>query len=126
MGMSAREKKKKQRALLFVRQEGKCHWCSCDMVLMYTADPKFHPKNLCTVDHLDDRYSPERGAHQGEFRRVAACGECNFKRAQKSESEVPIEELHRRSNRPPSSTGSEHRISTSGVEGSSPSADANI
>ena len=55
-----------------------------------------HAKNIAaneaTIDHLDSRYSSERGKHYGEFRRVAACLECNGKRAKVEQSNIPIEE----------------------------------
>lgn len=39
------------------------------------------PPDAATLDHLDDRWSPERGMHPGERRRVAACRECNERRS---------------------------------------------
>ena len=58
-----------------------------------------HQKNnprTCTLEHLDDRLSGERGKHNGEYRRVAACEKCNTERGQASERAAGIDELRRR------------------------------
>ncbi len=89
----------RQRVKLFLRQEGKCYYCQCDMVLMFRIDPKFHADNLCTLEHFDDRFSPERGLHHGEYRRVASCYKCNHEHGVQAQSSIPIEELNRRSRR---------------------------
>jgi len=62
----------RQRARLFFRQKGKCHYCGCDMVLMWRIPPYFRPPNLCTVEHLNDRNGGPRPDLQGEFLRVAS------------------------------------------------------
>lgn len=83
----------KQRARLFMAQNGKCHYCGCDMILMMRVPPDFRPANLCTLEHLDHSYSPDRGQHNGTRRHVAACSKCNL------EQSVAVEranlELHR-------------------------------
>jgi len=97
----------RQRAQLFFRQKGKCHYCGCDMVLMWRIPPYFRPPNLCTVEHLNDRNGGPRPDLQGEFLRVAACNQCNFERGAESQARQPIEELHRRSRRHPSAESSQ-------------------
>lgn len=65
------------------------------------AREKPHPRS-CTVDHLDSRLNTERGKHYGEYRRVAACWQCNADRDRQEHEMMPREELHRRSGRFPS------------------------
>ncbi len=123
-------KQKRQLKRLFHFQKELCHWCQRKMVPPGQPHIKGVTMNplLCTYDHLDDRFSEERGKHFGEYRNVAACWECNARRGRESQARVPIEELHRRSkrHRARSSIGSEHRNSTPRFEGSNPSALANV
>lgn len=94
--MADSDKRRKQRIGLFLKQKGKCHWCQCEMLLAY-GHLKKQPANLATIDHLDDRFSPERGKHYGEYRRVLACAQCNFDRGKSSQAAQPIEVLRNRS-----------------------------
>lgn len=55
------------------------------------------PLDLCTFDHLDDRYSPERGKHPNTYRNVAACWDCNNKRNREREASLPRPVLWERS-----------------------------
>lgn len=89
---------KRQRVYLFLHQEGKCHWCRCDMVLMFAAPPNFRPKNLATLDHLRDRWDETRSEPnpERERRRVLACHECNMAPGNASQAAQPIEVLHER------------------------------
>lgn len=89
----------RQRAALFRRQKGRCHWCGCEMVQVAVPRRASPPRNLCTIDHLDDRFSPDRGKRFGEYRRVAACWECNNRRGNERQAARPIDELHARSGR---------------------------
>ncbi len=94
-------KKWMKRCRLFHEQDGKCHWCKCEMEL--TLRPKrgqVCQPNLATFEHLDDRLSPERGKHPGERRVVLACWECNNQRAYVTQRMTPIEEIRRRCSRP--------------------------
>lgn len=95
--------KRKQLATLFVEQEGLCHWCKEPMWLAFVGPPKNEPEfaRRATIDHLDDRYSPERGKHGGgkERRRVAACHQCNSTRISEARARMPIEEIRERSGR---------------------------
>lgn len=81
---------------MFAKQEGLCHWCNGPMVLLHGVCT-YPPKNLATIDHLDSRLSPERGKHSGKLRKVAACWECNNKRAAAEERSLGLPELRRRS-----------------------------
>ena len=59
-----------------------------------------HLSMEATIDHLDDRFSPERGAGMpNERRRVLACRQCNQDRGRLSQAAQPIEALHARSHR---------------------------
>jgi len=67
-------------------------------LLKMPAQAKVMPHDLCTLEHLDDRYSPERGKHFGEIRVVAACWLCNHEQNKKREKEVGLEVLWQKSN----------------------------
>lgn len=83
-----------RRAKLFHKQEGKCYWCELPMLLIKPPAKMEKPiRNMCTLDHLDDRFSPERGKHGGELRTVAACWQCNWNRNKQREKELPREIL---------------------------------
>ena len=92
-------KHKRQTLALYWRQNGRCHWCECDMLPPgpdgATKKKRVNPR-LCTLDHLDDRFSSERGKHAGEFRRVAACWQCNQDRGAESQIRIGNKELSRR------------------------------
>lgn len=77
-----------RRARAFQRQGGKCHWCGCDMVLAKgpgNAKANDMPHDLCTLDHLDERGTPQRGKYPGKLRTVAACWLCNHTRGKEFE-----------------------------------------
>jgi hypothetical protein len=95
----ANRKHQVQLRRLFHRQDGKCHWCECEMLAPGSYIPKRGvkaPKNLCTYDHGDSRLSQERGSHAGEYRNVAACWQCNHDRNSAEHQATPREELWRR------------------------------
>lgn len=114
----ARDKRKKHR--LFWEQNGLCYWCKTPMELTF-HHARHHRLSHATLEHLDDRFSDERGQNSGR-RVVLACLRCNHTRGIEQQAAQPIEELWRRSGRARSSTGSEQRNSTSQVGGSSPPA----
>lgn len=109
--MSARHRKMKnseihrrQVARLFREQRGKCHWCKKDMVKFDPTVVRRHrplPDHLATIDHLDHRFSSERGKHSGEARRVLACKKCNEIRGAAVVAALPIEFLRDLSGRHP-------------------------
>jgi hypothetical protein len=94
-GETALKKKHKQKWGLFARPKGKCCFCSVPMLLAFhhIKDP---PKNLATLEHADDRFSDERGTHNGEYRNSLCCWQCNFDRGQASQASQALVELHRR------------------------------
>lgn len=78
-----RTQRARRRYALFIRQERKCFYCGIEMVWHSGPKPPAqHAKRACTLEHLDDRLSPERGKHSGEERTVAACWSCNTLRGQ--------------------------------------------
>lgn len=78
MAGAFREKIKRQKLRLFARQQGKCHYCKQPMLLSFAPPThKSTPRNLATLEHLDHKFSPDRGKHSGEHRRVLACWGCN-------------------------------------------------
>lgn len=98
MTTNAQGRLRRRRAKLFKNQGGKCHWCQCDMLFIHTGphDGRL-PKNMCTIDHLRDRFHPERRAPaKGDQRLVAACWQCNNDRGKVHQQKQPIEELWHR------------------------------
>lgn len=94
-------KRRRQRAALFALQGGRCFWCGASMTLP-AYPPLRHrrpPANEATIDHLDSRWSPERGRHNGESRHVLACWDCNGRRNTAEQASIPRAELWRRSGR---------------------------
>jgi hypothetical protein len=65
-------------ATLYARQNGRCHWCKCQMKLLETNPPGAFG-NVCTLDHLYSRGDPRRGSGRAEAT-VAACWDCNNRR----------------------------------------------
>lgn len=86
-----------KRRELFKEQKGLCHWCREPMTLIERTDKKQgEPKikrrpDEATIEHLDPRYSPERGKHAGEIRQVLACSSCNNVRANEDVKRLPIQ-----------------------------------
>jgi hypothetical protein len=96
------ERKRRQRAALFRIQGGLCHWCNGPMRLVDRSGNtrgKDFAWDEATIDHLDDRFSPERGQHAGEYRHVLAHRKCNWDRGRASQAARPIEELRARATR---------------------------
>lgn len=89
-------------ARLHRRFDGICHWCGqVTLLLPPVAKRKKLPPLMATRDHLDDRFSPERGRQPGTYRVVLACLKCNNERGAASQAAQPIEELQRRAQRKP-------------------------
>lgn len=77
-------KLKRRRAELYQQQGGKCFWCQGQMRQLKTDGGPF-PDDLCTLDHLRNRYHPGRlEPTTGETRYVAACYACNHRRGRES------------------------------------------
>jgi hypothetical protein len=91
---------RRQLAFLFEAQHGLCAWCQRPMILLDGTAPRHkpYPKNGATIDHLEDRFSPDRGKFHGTntYRHVAACSECNGRRGAESQRAVGKEELYKR------------------------------
>lgn len=96
---------KEQRSKLAYRQKWKCFWCGKQMKPPHDPATKspIDPLSL-TLYHLDCKLTPERGTHQGECRRVAACWECNNIRNKKKQESLPKETLRARARRWPQKT----------------------
>lgn len=92
---------------LWEEQDGKCYWCQEQMVLCRPEKLVRHgrkgrvrlPLNFATLDHLDDRFSPDRGKRGGERRIVLACKRCNELRGRIAQASQPIEVLRARAGR---------------------------
>lgn len=85
--------KARKRERLMKMQGGRCYYCRCEMTILPPTHKGRLPDDAATFEHLDDRYSPERGRHYGEIRVVLACNKCNFERNREREKEVGIETL---------------------------------
>lgn len=97
MGVKYTEWKKRYRRKLFEKQDGLCWWCKEPMQLIENMRGGRHPPRMATLEHLDDRFSPNRGRFPaGERRIVLACAKCNWEKGVESQAAQPIEELHRR------------------------------
>lgn len=76
--MRKRYQKQDQKRALYHRQGGLCYYCGRFMRFMkWLSQYGRQPIDLATIEHLDSRYSADRGKRAGEFRRVLACYECN-------------------------------------------------
>lgn len=73
-----------------------CRFCSVLTVLPEDCPPGKAPPNQATIEHLDSRYSPERGKMAGE-RTTLACWKCNNTRNCHEQRRVPIEVRRERS-----------------------------
>lgn len=86
-----------QRDRLLLKQKGRCYYCKQPMLRRW--EHRNHvpvPDNLATLEHLDSRWSPERGVHPFKKRHVAACRKCNNDRAIEEGKNAGLEELRRR------------------------------
>lgn len=91
------KQKRRQRARLFNRQGGLCFWCKKPMILLNLAGvsvKKKFPPEMCTIDHLEPRWHPQRGQFNGEPRLVAACLKCNNERDRQQHAQLPRELIH--------------------------------
>lgn len=87
-----------KRFRLWKMQRGVCHWCGCDTFMRWRGGGSPKPDEA-TIDHIDDRLSPERGQHPGERRQVMACNTCNHRRHKEGQLAAGIEVLRERSQR---------------------------
>ncbi len=98
--MKRRTKHHRQVARLFKEQNGRCCWCNNKMIPTGGKHIKDPPDNLCTLEHLDDKWSSMRGKWpQGTIRRAVACRKCNQARSNTRQAEQPIELLRALSKR---------------------------
>lgn len=92
--LKSRERRRRQVEGLFKRQRGLCFYCNCPMWLAPAHEhTKRQPPNMATLEHLDSRFSAERGTHEGQIRRVLACLACNNARADAEQAAQPRELL---------------------------------
>ena len=85
---------------LFAQQGGLCHYCKEPMTLERPTRHKKVADNMATIEHLEDRYDPNRGKFAGQKRHVVACHKCNNGRnsvRQADPTVVSRAELRRRS-----------------------------
>ena len=68
------------RLRLYTAQNGRCHWCDVECVLMSPLPFQTPPPDMATTDHLFPRGDYRR--HERSFypKHVMACYECNHRR----------------------------------------------
>lgn len=86
--MAGNEDKYILRTKRYNEQKGKCYYCKEPMRLRRKGDDSKLRQGDCTLEHLDDRYSPYRGMLSGLKRTVAACYKCNNQKAQERNAEA--------------------------------------
>lgn len=88
---------RKLRYKLYCAQQGLCHWCRKPMQWVDTEfwSLRSIPPDMCTLDHLDPRWHPQRGTRASGRRIVAACWACNNERDKQLHRQIPRELLHR-------------------------------
>jgi len=106
-----RQRLKRKRTRMF-NKNPYCPFCEVKMILPeeigYITNPctgrknlKSNPSNLCTIEHLISRIHPEGLTDErhkyGKI--IICCMKCNNDRNKEMEKSLPIEELHRRSQR---------------------------
>ena len=89
-------KRRRQLLRLFEQQKGLCHYCKSEMVIMPVGhiQEKNSPPNRATLEHLDHKLDPNRGKHNGECRRVAACWKCNNEKGDEYIKKLMVENPH--------------------------------
>lgn len=90
------ERERRQKCRLFAEQRGLCFYCNKHMMLTF-QHLKQQPENLATLEHMDSKWSQERGKHPGEQRHVLACRKCNWTRGRLEEAAQSKEVLKARS-----------------------------
>lgn len=78
------------------RQGGLCYYCGRPMRPMPNGHTGHLPADAFTFEHLDSRYSDERGQHGSEYRVVGACNKCNFEHNLVEEAELGAAGLRER------------------------------
>lgn len=73
----------------------RCYYCGRVTRLLETNGGHI-PDDAATIEHLDSRYSDERGKHSGEYRRVLACRKCNNERSSPKAHGMAIQEIWER------------------------------
>ena len=104
MSKLSRSKRLRRQRERMWKENPHCHWCGIETVLIpYGAKVK-QENNAATIDHLRDKYNPEKRQEpnlNNETRRVLACFSCNVRRSAEATAKLPKEELWRRSGRFP-------------------------
>lgn len=87
---------------IFRKQRGLCIYCHKPMRIVGQLKRRERtPDDAATFEHLDDKYSPDRGKRYGEYRVVLACNACNNKRSAERTAALSKAELWERSGRRP-------------------------
>jgi hypothetical protein len=60
-------------------------------LLLTNGKMRYMPPEMCTLDHLEPRWHPERGQHESDLRIVAACLKCNNGRDRELLKQIPPE-----------------------------------
>lgn len=98
MAVNGNKQLQRRRRIACREQKWLCYYCN-QLMIEFTERPRKgvkHPDNAATLEHLDDRFSPDRGTRAGDIRRVAACRKCNQERGTIRQAEQGIDELRKR------------------------------
>lgn len=90
----------KKKEWWFAKQDGKCAYCGCQMVLLPPeAVRKVWPENMATLEHKYCRTHPLRNVKTDERRRFLACLKCNQEKSFQEQNALPIQVQRERSSR---------------------------
>lgn len=85
---------KRRRARLMII-DPHCYWCKKEVIYYDLKDHEQMPHNFATIDHLFDKYSPERYSMSTLLNKrevtVLACHECNQNRGDERTHSMPID-----------------------------------
>ena len=96
------DRKHRQKIRLWKEQSGLCWWCKKPMEWVDrrgVGDTKRFGPWEATIEHLHDRFDPERGKHPGERTKVLAHRYCNEERSKTRQQCLQIQHKWERSRR---------------------------
>lgn len=88
----SRIRRRRQRLM---EADPRCYWCKRPVVYYELKSHEQMPPNFATIDHLYDKYSPERriiaSLKVASIVTVLACHECNQNRGDERTKSMPID-----------------------------------
>jgi hypothetical protein len=93
----------KRRRANLMATDPHCYWCRKEVIYYDLKSHEKMPHNFATIEHLYDKYSPERRIiarlNPAKPVTVLACHECNQDRGDERTNNVPIELRRKWANR---------------------------